>query len=329
MNLAVKHPEQLHVMCVGAATQDVFLEGDILTPQNEHGQHFIEIKLGDKLYLDKATFTTGGNACNAAVTFARAGIHSSFVGAVGDDAAGQAVMEVLNQELIDTSCTTIMPGLRTGYSVILLAPSGERTILRVKGETEADMGHKHFFNTLDCDWIYLSSVGSIELTKKVIDHAADQGVKIAFNPGTLDLKQPKDLKELLPKVELLFLNKQEMSLLFEGETTEELAKAAGQVVKVAVVSDGPNGVVVCDQTNIYTAGMYEDVPVIDRLGAGDAFGSGFTSSYIQNGSIVDAIIYGSANSTSVVQSIGAKAGIIRQGYKLHSMPIKTESLMVN
>ena len=64
------------------------------------------------------------------------------------------------------------------------------------------------------------------------------------------------------------------------------------------------------------------MPVIDRTGAGDAFGSGFLSQYAQGASLRDAIIFASANSTSVVQKIGAKEGILHKGVELHDMPLE-------
>ena len=314
------------IVSIGAATQDVFLQGDALTPVDEHGQHFIELRLGDKLYLDKATFSTGGNACNAAVTFARQGLPTSFVGAVGDDPVGQAVINVLHQEAIDTTQTTVMEAARTGYSVILLAPDGGRTILRIKGETEVDLDHSHLLDKLQADWIYLSSIGCFETTEKVIKTVAKKGIKIAFNPGTLDLKQPDRLKSLIDKVNLLALNKQETQLLFDGQTKEQLAKAAASPTRVAVVSDGPDGVAVSDAQQLYSAGMYQDVPVTDRTGAGDAFAAGFTAMLAQGRQIVDCITFASANSTSVVQQIGAKPGILRAGAELHQMPIDIQPL---
>jgi len=90
---------------------------------------------------------------------------------------------------------------------------------------------------------------------------------------------------------------------------------------VAIVSDGPNGVVATDREVIVRAGMYEDVPVIDRTGAGDAFGSGFLSQWSQGKSLKDSSVFGSANSTSVVGKVGAKTAILQEGAKLHDMPI--------
>jgi ribokinase len=91
-----------------------------------------------------------------------------------------------------------------------------------------------------------------------------------------------------------------------------------------IVSDGPNGSVATDKKTVIEAGIYENVPVVDRTGGGDAFGSGFLSYWSQGKSLKDSIIFASANSTAVVGQIGAKAGILYQGTTLHSMPLTEE-----
>ena len=63
------------------------------------------------------------------------------------------------------------------------------------------------------------------------------------------------------------------------------------------------------------------IVAIDTTGAGDAFASGFLSQWSRGKSLRESIIFASANSTSVVMKIGAKAGILRRGVKLHEMPI--------
>ena len=173
------------------------------------------------------------------------------------------------------------------------------------------------------DWIYPTSLGNggLEMLRRIIDEAAEHDVKVMFNPAGPELAEPEKLKVLLENVDVLCVNKEEMQMIVHGETLEELAIHALNLVPVVIVSDGPNGVVASDRKTIIRAGMYEDVPVIDRTGAGDAFASGFLSQWAQGKSLKDSIVFASANSTSVVGKIGATAGILHHGVRLHEMPI--------
>lgn len=65
---------------------------------------------------------------------------------------------------------------------------------------------------------------------------------------------------------------------------------------------------------------------LTERGAGDAFSSGFTAMIAAGESLEDAVIFASANSTSVVSTIGAKAGILHHGAKIHQMPLKVTEL---
>ena len=122
------------------------------------------------------------------------------------------------------------------------------------------------------------------------------------------------------------MNREEASQIVEGETIEELVQHALHYVPVAIISDGPNGVAASDGKTFVKAGMYEDVKVIDRTGAGDAFGSGFLSQWAAGKSLRESIVFASANSTSVVSHIGAKTGILHQGAVLHDMPLEEKDL---
>ena len=147
-----------------------------------------------------------------------------------------------------------------------------------------------------------------------------------MNPGKKELEAKAKLKKLIPKLTILSMNKEEMQQLYEGKTIEELVRAANKDVHYVIVTDGPKGAVAADRWHLVSAGMYEDVPVIDRTGAGDAFSSGFTAMIAAGESLEDAVIFASANSTNVVSTIGAKAGILHHGAKIHAMPLKVVEL---
>ena len=99
-----------------------------------------------------------------------------------------------------------------------------------------------------------------------------------------------------------------------------------RLAPVVLVTDGVNGSMASDGKTIVRALMYDDSPSIDRTGAGDAFASGFLSEWAKSGNLKNSILVASANASSVVMKIGAKAGILYAGTPLHAMPIQEREL---
>lgn len=316
------------ILCIGKATQDVFLRDDEFDPHKEGKLLYTHLPLGAKLDIKEAYFTTGGNATNVAVTFARQGLHSRYLWALGkNDPVSQTVLRELDNEMVDTRFVVQSPDTHASYSTILLSESGERTILNYHGSVpkphEILLEHEVFEGV---NWIYPTALGHFETLEKVIAEAHNRDIKVMLNPAGSELEHTGKLKALLDDVDVLCLNKEEMQLLVEGDDIETLALHGLNYCSVVIVSDGPNGVVATDGKTVVTAGMYEDVPVIDRTGAGDAFASGFLSKWARGASLKDSIIFASANSTSVVSQIGAKPGILHEHITLHSMPIEERNL---
>jgi len=313
------------ILAIGKGTQDVFLRSDEFDPHKEGKHVYTHLPLGLKMEVEDVTFGTGGNATNVATTFARQGLESAYMWALGEnDPASRTIVHELDNEGVDTTHVVHNEKYQAGYSVIMIATNGERTILNHRGRGVSKGGKELDLSVIEhYDWVYPTSLGDggLTLLRRVLDEAEKSGTKVMLNPAGPELADADRLKSLLEAVDVLCVNKEEMKMLVHGETLEELALHALNYVPVAIVSDGPNGVVATDGKTIVRAGMYEDVPVIDRTGAGDAFASGFLSQWAQGKSLRDSIIFASANSTSVVTKIGAKAGILRRRTKLHEMPI--------
>lgn len=311
------------IVTIGKATQDVFLKSTKAFMQFEHkGVKYEELPVGQKLDLDEVIFSTGGNVTNAAVTFARQGLNSKFAWCIGNDAPSEIIMQSLDREGVDTSHVYQGERFKASYSVVLMLAGGERTILNYRGAMPTAQDNELDLSVIDeGDWIYISSLGDMDLLERIITRAAEHSVKVMLNPAGVELQNTEKLKGLLEDVEVLTVNKEEAQMIVHGETLEELARHARHYCPVVIVSDGPNGAVATDGKTILNAGMYEDVPVVDRTGGGDAFGSGFLSQFAQGKSLRESVVFASANSTSVVQFIGAKEGILREGVKLHDMPL--------
>ncbi len=315
--------KQPTILTIGKATQDVFLKSTKnFVPQEHKGVRYEQLPLGKKLDLDEVIFATGGNVTNAAVTFARQGLNSKYIWALGTDVSSEAILKDLDRENVDTTGVVQDEQYRASYSTILLANDGERTILNYKGTKLASDGHPLDLSAIEqSDWVYLSALGDMKLLEKIISLAARHDTKVMLNPAGAELKESHKLNSLLDDVAVLAVNKEEAQQIVNGQTLDELLRHATNLCPVVIISDGPNGVVATDSKTIIRAGMYEDVPVVDRTGAGDAFGSGFLSQWSQGKTLQESIIFASANSTSVVTKIGAKAGILHKGTKLHHMPI--------
>lgn len=319
------------MLCVGAAVQDVFLShSEEFEPVSEKSTHesFMKLELGAKADVNKIDFSTGGGAMNAAVTFARQGLETTFIGKIADDPAGAAVLADLDKESINAQHMAYSKKYNTGYSVILLAPTGERTIMTYRGaSTHYRLVNFQHVKDIHADWLFLSTLsGNFELLEFLLKWAAKNNIRVAFNPGKKELKDAQRLANLLPHLEVLSVNKEEAQVFVEGSTTKELAAQLAESVPYVLVSDGPRGAVASDGKVLVTAGVYKDVPVIDRTGAGDAFTSGFVSQIALGKDLQQAITFASANSTSVVGKIGAKAGILHGSQKLNKMPLTTEEI---
>ena len=314
---------------VGAAVQDVFLSNsDAFAPVCiDPDTCFQELELGSKADVNTIFFGTGGGATNAAVTFARQGNQVQFVGVIGRDPAGQVVLDELDRENVDTSRVAYSDTHSTGYSVLLVAPNGERTILTYRGASTHYRPEQLDISEVDADWLYVTTLsGSMTTLDRLFRQAKQAGMKICFNPGKKELSQELELRGLLEDVDLLIANREEMKFLVQGDELEELALHALHIVPAVIVTDGSNGVVATDGNTLVRAGRYEEREIVDQTGAGDAFGSGFLSQWAKGVNLKDAVIFASANAASVVQQMGAKTGILREGVELHSMPISERIL---
>ena len=311
------------IVSIGAALQDVYLIDHDDFGTNKRG-FFNQLELGAKVDIDEVRFTVGGGATNAATTFARNEHESIFMGCIANDPAGAAIIDSLDREGIDTSYINYLDNVQTGYSVLLLAPTGERTILTCRGASaKFDTINPKDLRNIYPDWLYVTTLrGNMDMLDRLFTQARSLHAKIMFNPGNLELKNTRKLFGLLSDVEVLLLNKSEAKQLVEGRTLTELAGKLSSYVPTVIITDGSQGAIAATHDRMIRIGIYEDVKIKDSTGAGDAFGSGFLAAYADGKTLEESLVFASANSTSVVQQIGSKAGIITKHKRLHQMPMQ-------
>ncbi len=304
------------IITFGAATQDVFLTGKALHARRDvRSRDYVEqFPLGAKVDVEHVYFDTGGGATNAAVTFARQGLDVSYIGKIGHDPAGAEVIRILRREGVDTGRVVYDPKLGTGYSAIMLASNGERTVLNYRGASHELKAKDIPIRMLEADWFYITSLaGNMDLLSKLLKHANQRGIQVALDPGNAELALTKKMRGLLPLLTVLKANAEELRTLFGGEDLRDTVLRAAGTCPYVVGTNGPSGSYAAASGRLYQAGQYQKVKVVDRLGAGDAFGSGFVAALARGLSVEDALSLGSANASGVVAQIGAKTGILKTG----------------
>lgn len=315
------------IVSLGSALQDVYLiDHDDLVPTNiGNAAIFGKVLVGSKVDIDKISYEVGGGGVNSAITFSRNGHEAIFIGNVGRDSAGLAIIKALDKEGVDASYINVLERRSTGTSVILLdSKSGERTILTCRG-TSDQFGNfsENDLDMIQPEWLYVTTLGGDMATlEKFLSKANDIGTKVMFNPGVKELRNTTELAQLLKYVTVLNVNKSEAAEIVPGNTLTELLYRLNNYVDVAIITDGAMGGIAGDGESVYRFGIYEDRKVKDATGAGDAFGSGFLACYANGKSFRSSLIFASANSTAVVTKLGANRGALSGNEPLHPMPIQ-------
>ena len=312
--------EELDFIAVGDTVTDAFIriqEATVLQAKNAEGAMEEELCLvnGAKIPYEFAKVLPGvGNAANAAVASSRLGLKTAFISDVGGDDWGKEILEALQKNGIDTKYVRVHQDKTSNYHYVLWH-NAERTIL-IKHEAYP----YHIPDVGTPRWMYFSSVGenSLPYHQEVAAYlAAHPTVKLAFQPGTFQIKLGKDvLKELYAHTEIFFCNVEEARIILNTNEPNpaKLPKMMSAIgPKISVITDGPKGAYAFDSSTGKTYFMppYPDPkPPYERTGAGDACASTITVALALGLPLETALQWGPINSMSVVQYVGAQEGLL-------------------
>jgi ribokinase len=308
------------VISVGDVVTDAFirlLNEQAQTYENDQGKWLI-MPFGTKLPFDFAQVIQGvGNASNAAVACARLGLRTAFVTNVGGDQEGRDMIAALNQNGIDHRFVRINPDKKSNYHYVLWYKE-ERTIL-IKHE-EYDYHWPQIAPAETPKWMYLSSISEHAIPyHDYISDWLDQNpnVKLAFQPGTFQMEAGTErLKRIYQRSEVLVVNREEAVTIGGGkhdDVNDLLNRLHALGPRIVVVTDGPNGAYASDGQQRFKMPLYPDpAPPYERTGAGDAFAATFVAALARGNTIEGALQWAPINSMSVVQKVGAQAGLLSE-----------------
>jgi ribokinase len=311
--------EQYDFVAIGDIVVDAFIQlnkdaADV-SQDMDTGRFTLHMPFGSKLPYDNVVVVNAvGNSPNAAVSAHRLGLNTALITNLGHDRYGKDCLEALRTEGVNTEYVKVHEGKETNYHYVLRY-GPERTIL---------IKHEVFPYTLPDfavppRFLYFSSIGEHgvpyhhEIATYVKEHPE---TKLVFQPGTFQIKLGHEaLKDLYEVTEIFFCNKEEAQEIL-GTTEQHVPTLLREFKKLGptlpVITDGPNGAHVVDEHDqAWFMPMYPDPqPPVDRTGAGDSFASTFTAAIALGKTPAEALTWGPVNSMSVVQYIGAQAGLL-------------------
>lgn len=307
--------QQYDFIAIGDITTDAFIRITDADTHMDHGTQELCMRFGDKIPYESVHIARAvGNSPNAAVAAARLGLSTAIVTNVGADDNGKECVDELKRNNVSTDFVQVQNGKATNYHYVLWYGS-ERTIL-IKHEAFdyflPDIGSPKL--------IYLSSLGeeSRAFHKEMGEYlVAHPDVMLAFQPGTFQMKMGyEELKTIYQHTYIFFCNKEEAQRIL-GMTSPDIVSLLKAMhergPKIVCITDGPKGAHAYDGTHVYQMPMYPDpAPPLERTGAGDAFSSTVAAALLKGKSLSEALAWGPINSMSVVQQIGAQAGLLSE-----------------
>jgi sugar/nucleoside kinase (ribokinase family) len=306
------------VITFGSATWDIYLKlekDQIIKSDKVPSGTAVGFDLGAKIDISDMYFSFGGGGMNTAHTFKKQGFKVAYCGSVGSDIPGKEIIAEMEQEGIGTEF--IQKNEKpTNNSVILLTSDTERTVLAYRGASEELNKEEILWGDMSPSWFYLAPLsGKLkDLTEDIVDFAKKNKIKVAINLGNSQILLGKEkLEPILKKADVLLLNLEEASLLTGIDKKDEMGimrELNSLHPGINSVTKGPDGVLISEQDVLIEASSCK-VKVVDKTGAGDAFGSGFISGLIKSNMDLEwAIKLGIANSLSCIQTRGAVNGLL-------------------
>ncbi|WP_109212146.1 MULTISPECIES: ribokinase [Microbacterium] len=251
----------------------------------------------------------GGKGANQAVAAARAGGSVAFVGSVGSDQAGEAILANFAEHGIDARGTARSRQEATGVAIVLVNSHGSNEIVVAAG-ANADLAASTVEEALagigTQDVVVVQCEIPIPRVEQIIRGGARQGATVVVNLAPYAELQRSSFDE----VDLLIVNESEARALLgsqvpEHQLAEEVVAAVGCG---CVVTLGEHGSVYASphsRAAHVPAVAVEDV--VDTTGAGDVYVGTLAAALARRDDIVAAMELATAAAALSVSSRGAQS----------------------
>jgi sugar/nucleoside kinase (ribokinase family) len=215
----------------------------------------------------------------------RRGLKVAFIGVCGDDVFGHFMLDEMQKRNVDVSNVIVRPNEQTGLSVIL-NNNTDRAILTHLGLI-ADLQASDIPDGLLRQSRHLHVASYFLQTKLQPDfpvlfqRAHSLGLTTSLDTNYDPSEKWVGFDELLSVIDVFLPNKTEALSITKSDDIESASRQLASKSKLVAIKLGEDGALVRSQ-NIITHSSSISVNVIDTVGAGDTFDSGFLYGYLNN-----------------------------------------------
>ncbi len=263
---------------------------------------------GEKVMGDLVGRLPGGPCANFACAAARLGMRVASFSTVGDDVEGQIIIDDFADFQVATEFVKVQTGGTTPFTVILIEPDGERSIIVIPTfdphyedeEFQQAFSQTKAIHTFPSDpqqFIRLAKIAKANQTKIMID------VEATSNVGR------QDLEAMLQWVDIASFNEQGFIRVSGEEATFEGARKmlAYGPDTVVVTLAGKGVLAVTADSAAQISG--HSVNVQDTTGAGDTFNAAFLTATLTGKNLEQCLMFANAAAAISVTGLGPRGNL--------------------
>lgn len=244
----------------------------------------------------------GGKGANQAVSIARLGKETQFIGACGTDEYGKIALSSLKIENVKTDHVFVIPDVSTGIAAITVSNADNRIIV-VPGANDLltpDKIERVKDEILKSEMIVIQLEIPHDTVRTILEFCDEHRVPVILNPAPMD----RFKQEFIDLATYITPNESECIRLF-GENIEQTLERYPNKVIVTLGDQGArfyNG-----EKHVFIKSYPANA--VDSTGAGDTFNGSLAVALTEGKSVEEAIKFANASASLSVEKKGAQSGM--------------------
>jgi sugar/nucleoside kinase (ribokinase family) len=275
-------------------------------------------EMGKEKLAGQMDLTLGSSSAIFASNLSSLGTKVAFLGKLGDDVFGDLVIKSLKSKKVDTGFIVRNSAVKTGATIVLNF-SEDRAMVTHPGAMEhltmqdisdqclQQAKHLHVSS-------YFLQPGIKQDIITIFKRAKSSGLTTSFDPQwDPHEKWDLDLKQVLPVVDVLLPNEQELLCLTGKPDLPSALESVKFNNNMIVVKRGNKGSLAFQQGKQIQGKSFLNPQVVDAIGAGDSFNAGFIFKFIKNCPVEECLVFG--NLMGAVNTTAAGGTMAFSDYK--------------